>query len=135
MNCFGGRLVVFAAVSMMLSVSALAQDRCCRQVSKKCHQPEEMRRCVNYDAVCFSTVATCAPAATCCQPAATCCRPSATTCYSEAVNSNPAVGVAPITDQLLRSLQQQNYQLPRQHYYLGDHPPYWGGSFRGYSGR
>lgn len=105
MNCFGGRFVVCVAVLMVVSASALAQDRCCRRVSKSCQRAGEIRRCENHDAACFSTGATCAPAATYC-------RPSATTCCSETVRPNHAAGVAPTTDQLPQPQFHLQLHLP-----------------------
>ena len=122
MNWFGGRFVVCVAVLMVVSASALAQDCCCQQVSKKCHRTGEMRRCVNHDAACFPTGATCVPAATCC-------RPSATICGSETATSNrTVVDVVPEMDLRLRPLQDNT--LPSGFYNrIGDFPPYWGNGY------
>ncbi len=134
MTCFGGRFVVCAVVLMVVSASALAQDRCCRRVSMSCDRPRETSSCVNHDADCFSTGASCAPTPTCCRPAPVCFGASTTSGCATAGSSVPAIQIVPLTDDIPRSLQDN--AVPRKFYYLGDHPPYWGGrNLRGHDGR
>lgn len=111
MNCFSGRFVVCAAV-LMVSASALAQDRGCQKISKRCHRSSEIRGCVIHDAAYSSTVATCAPAATCCQPVPTCCWPSATTCCSEIVCSSPADCGGLTTEQIPQPQFPEQWNIP-----------------------